>query len=110
MRFLPLLFAFTGVAVLACSNPKSSCMGDNQCGYTQTQHPIIETITYALGEMDLQDNSDIRAAIRMYKKDMHSMQPEIPLEAFRNGTAEVQLNGTLEKNLLQKRKHSLLLR
>ncbi len=85
MRFLPLLFAFAGSAVLACSNPQSSCMDEKRCGCSQMQHPLVETITYALGEMGLQDNSDIRAAIRMYKKDMRSMQPEIPLEAFRNG-------------------------
>lgn len=77
----PLLFALSllSVAAFACTNPSMS--GCNK----SSQLPLLEPISYALEQMKLEDNADIRTAIRLYKKDLRSLEPTIPTEAFDGG-------------------------
>jgi hypothetical protein len=80
----PLLFALSlfSAAALACGNPSNSC-GSGCSSHSTT--PLIEPITYALDQMGIGDNADIRTAIRLYKKDLRSLEPTIPTEAFQGG-------------------------
>ena len=94
MRSLLVALSFIGAAALACGNPcgggcstPASC-GTNataQCGCGMNQAPLLETITYALNELGLADNGDIRTAIRLYKKEMRTFKSKIPLDAFEGG-------------------------
>ncbi|MDD5052174.1 MAG: hypothetical protein PHO27_05510 [Sulfuricurvum sp.] len=81
----PLLFALSlfSAAAFACGNPSSAC-GNGGCNQNP-QIPLLEPISYALEQMQLEDNSDIRTAIHMYKKDVRSFEPTIPTEAFDGG-------------------------
>lgn len=78
----PLLIAlgFFTVAAFACSNPSANCNGE----YKSTP-PLIEPITYALDQMGMRDNGDIRTALHLYKKEVRSLTPSIPTEAFQGG-------------------------
>lgn len=78
MRMLMMVLGFFSAAALACGNP--SCGG---CG--KTEAPLIETVSYALGEMGMEENADIRTAMRLYKKEMRSLSPQVPSEAFADG-------------------------
>jgi hypothetical protein len=79
----PLLFALSlfSAAAFACANPSSCDRGWNQSG----QPPLLEPVSYALEQMKLEDNADIRTAIRLYKKDLRTLTPSIPTEAFDGG-------------------------
>lgn len=81
MRLLLIIASLLGAAALACANP--SCGTGGGCG--KGGAPLIETISYALEEMGIEDNADIRTAIRLYLKEMRSLSPKIPLEAFSDG-------------------------
>lgn len=84
MKPLLIALSFFTAAALACGNPSMSCGGNSECGSTQL--PLIEPITYALGQMGMEDNSDIRTAIHLYKKEVRSLTPMIPTEAFQGST------------------------
>ncbi|MGD9970480.1 MAG: hypothetical protein AB7S65_08485 [Sulfuricurvum sp.] len=93
--FRPILLALSliGAAALACGNPSSggcassspSAMSSCSCGCGMNGTPILETITYALGELGLSDNGDIRTAIKLYKKEMRAYKPKLPSDAFADG-------------------------
>lgn len=82
MRPLLLIISLFTVAAFACPGNGPS----QRCG-SGAAVPLIEPLSYALEQMKLQDNSDIRTAIRMYKKEVRSFSqmPEIPTEAFQGG-------------------------
>lgn len=82
MKPLLIALAFFTAAALACSNPSNSC-GSRYSSHSTT--PFIEPITYALDQMELGDNSDIRTAIHLYKKEVRSLSSSIPIEAFAGG-------------------------
>jgi len=96
MRLLFFALSFIGAAALACSNPSScgnasemsemACGMGNGCGHGCAGTSMVETIDYALSELKLQDNSDIKLAIKLYKKEMRSLKPQIPTDAFEGGT------------------------
>lgn len=96
MRLFPFIIASFASAAFACGNPGMGCgqqtahcstMDKEQgCGCNQHNIPLLETVTYALGELGLADNSDIRTALKLYKKEMRSLKPRIPTDAFENGT------------------------
>lgn len=94
MRPLLLLLSFLSAAAFACGNPgagcgpqnSGSCATQSQCGCGGSgKVSLLETITYAIDELGLADNGDIRTAIALYKKEMRSFEPRIPTEAFDNG-------------------------
>jgi len=94
MRPLLIALSFIASAAMACGNPAMSCdtpssscgtVAQSACGCGGGKVMILETITYALGELALSDNSDIRTAISLYKKEMRSLKPSIPTEAFEGG-------------------------
>lgn len=72
---LIILSAFT-TAVLACGNPSN-------CGKTSSS--FLETLHYSLEQLKLEDNSDIKTAIRIYKKEVRFLENTIPIEAFSGG-------------------------
>lgn len=82
----PLLLALSlfSAAAFACGNPSTACGESGGCN-KNSQLPLLEPISYALEQMQLEDNSDIRTAIHMYKKDVRSLEPTIPTEAFDGG-------------------------
>lgn len=83
MRPLLLMISlFTAVAFACQGTPQAK-----GCG-SQPSVPLIEPISYALEQMKLQDNADIRTAIRMYKKEVRSLSqmPAIPTVAFQGGS------------------------
>lgn len=114
MKTLLFVLSFIGSAALACggmgngpmqcgqmNNPSAGCSMEKGCGCSMGT-PILETVTYALGELNLKDNPDIRLAIKLYKKDMRSLRPQIPTDAFANGTFNADLyaqNATPSKAL-----------
>ena len=58
------------------------------CGCNHKQHApsnMLETLKYALIMMDLQDNSDIRTAITLYKRDMKAVDKGFNADAFKGG-------------------------
>lgn len=81
MRYMMMVIGMFGTALLACGNP--SCGYSDGCKKGNTS--LIETISYALEEMGLEDNGDIRTAMHLYQKEMRSARPEIPDEAFSDG-------------------------
>lgn len=81
MKPLIIILSFFTAAALACGNP-SSC-AQNSCG--KTSSPFLETLHYSLEQLQLDDNSDIRTAVGMYKKEVRSLQNTIPVEAFAGG-------------------------
>lgn len=82
MKPLLIVLSFFTVAALACSNPSGNC--SSGC-WNSSAVPLIEPITYALEQMNIEDNADVRTALRMYKKEVRSLQPTIPTEAFAGG-------------------------
>ncbi len=82
MRYAMLTLGFFTAAALACGNPSYGCGGGCAKGGGAS---LIETVSFALEEMGLEDNSDIRTAMHLYQKEMRSMRPEIPDEAFSDG-------------------------
>ena len=82
MKPLLIVLSFFTAAALACGNPFNSC--GSSCS-THSATPLIEPITYALDQMGLGDHSDIRTAIHFYKKEVRSLAPSIPVEAFQGG-------------------------
>lgn len=94
MRPLLIALSFIGAAALACGNPAMSCgtpasscstASQSACGCGGGKVMILETITYALQELGLSENGDIRTALSLYKKEMRSLKPKIPTEAFEGG-------------------------
>lgn len=83
MRFLVITLGFFTAAALACGNPGMGCDEGGGCGKGGV--PLIETISYALEEMGLEENADIRTAMRLYHKEMRTLSPKVPLEAFEDG-------------------------
>jgi len=95
MRLIPVFISFIATAAFACGNMAMGC-GQNQggcsamdmqqgCGCSKHNIPLLETITYALGELGLADNSDVRTALKLYKKEMRTLKPRVPTDAFENG-------------------------
>lgn len=92
----PLLLALSlfGAAALACGNPGAGCgtQGSSCAPAAQSgcncngKVSLLETVTYAIDELGLSDNGDIRTAITLFKREMRSLQPHVPTEAFDNGT------------------------
>ena len=78
MKPLLIALSFFTVAAFACSNPSSNCGN-------RSPLPLIEPITYALDQMGMGDNGDIRTAIHLYKKEVRTLTPSIPTEAFQGG-------------------------
>ncbi len=79
MKPLLIALSFFTAAALACGNPSNSF----NSGYSAHSTPaLIEPITYALDQIGMGDNSDIRTAIHLYKKEVRSLTPSIPTEAF----------------------------
>jgi len=81
MKPLLIVLSFFTAAALACGNPSNSC----QNGCSNAPAPFLETLHYSLEQMELEDNSDIKTAIRMYKKDLRILENAIPVEAFAGG-------------------------
>ena len=80
MKPLLIALSFLTITAFACSNPSNSCNGRYK-----NPPPLIEPITYALDQMGMGDNGDIRTAIHLYKKEVRSLTPLIPTEAFQGG-------------------------
>ncbi|WP_310438692.1 hypothetical protein [Sulfuricurvum sp.] len=79
MKPLLIALSFFTAAALACGNPSNSF----DSGYSAHSTPaLIEPITYALDQIGMEDNSDIRTAVHLYKKEVRSLTPSIPTEAF----------------------------
>jgi hypothetical protein len=83
MKPLLIVLSFFTAAALACGNPSNSCGRGYSTAHSTT--PLIEPITYALDQMGIGDNSDIRTALHLYKKEVRALSPSIPLEAFQGG-------------------------
>ena len=83
MKPLLIVLSFFTAAAIACGNPSMTCSANPPCA--STQPPLMEPITYALEEMGLGDNSDVRTAIHLYKKEVRKLSPSIPTEAFAGG-------------------------
>lgn len=81
MKTLLIVLSFFTAAAFACNNPSNTCGS----GCSSLSSPFLETIGYSLEQMKLQDNADIRTAIRMYKKEVRPLSPSIPMEAFDGG-------------------------
>lgn len=81
MKPLLVILTFFTAAALACGNPSNSC----QNGYGNASAPFLETLHYSLEQLKLEDNSDIKTAIRIYKKEVRSLENTIPIEAFAGG-------------------------
>lgn len=81
MKPLLIILSFFTAAALACGNPSNSC----QNGYSNAPAPFLETLHYSLEQLKLEDNSDIKTAIRIYKKEVRSLEKTIPIEAFAGG-------------------------
>lgn len=77
MRMLMIAIGMFSAAAWACANPSYGCEKEG--------NTLIETVAYALNEIGMEDNGDIRAAMRLYRKEMRSLNPDVPLEAFRDG-------------------------
>lgn len=80
MRILMMALGIFATAALACINPSGNCGG---CGKGQTA--FVETVTYALNELGLEENSDIHTALHLYQKEMRILTPKVPEEAFVGG-------------------------
>lgn len=80
MRILMIALGVFTTAALACVNPSGYCGG---CGKEHTT--LVETVTYALNELGLEENSDIHTALRLYQKEMRSLSRKVPVEAFSDG-------------------------
>lgn len=96
MRFVFILLSVISASVLACGNPGAMCgtspascsaspAGGCGCNCGTGGGMMLETLTYAINELGLSDNGDIRTAIRLYKKEMRTFKPKIPMEAFEGG-------------------------
>lgn len=95
MRLVPIFISFIATATFACGNmgmgcaqSSNSCSSMNMqqgCGCKTQEIPLLETVTYALGELGLADNSDVRTALKLYKKEMRTLKPRVPTDAFENG-------------------------
>jgi len=79
MKPLLIALSFFTAAALACGNPSNSCNSEYN---THSTPALIEPITYALSQIGMEDNSDIRTAVHLYKKEVRSLTPSIPTEAF----------------------------
>lgn len=82
MKSLLIALSFFTAAALACGNPSNTCNNTQIGCCRQGQTPLVETITYALQEMGMGENSDIRTALHLYKKEVRSLSPIVPVEAF----------------------------
>lgn len=80
MRWIIMTFGFFTAAALACANP-SGCGS----GCAKGAIPLVETVTYAINELGLEENSDIQTALRLYRKEMRALSPKVPEEAFAGG-------------------------
>lgn len=80
MRMLMIALGFFTTAALACGNP-AGCGGWCAKGAI----PLIETVSYAINELGLEENSDIHTALRLYQKEMRTLTPKVPEEAFVGG-------------------------
>lgn len=80
MKPLLIILSFFTAAALACGNPSDSC----QKGH-EASSAFVETLHYSLEQLQLDDNSDIRTAVAMYKKEVQSLENAIPVEAFAGG-------------------------
>ncbi|MGD9717379.1 MAG: hypothetical protein AB7U26_09925 [Sulfuricurvum sp.] len=80
MRWIIMTFGFFTAVALACANP-SGCAS----GCAKGAIPLVETVTYAVNELGLEENSDIQTALRLYRKEMRTLSPKVPEEAFVGG-------------------------
>lgn len=81
MRLAVMVIGFFSTVLLACGNPP--CGGG---GYAKGNVSLIETVAYAIEEMGMEENGDIRTAMRLYQKEMRSAHFAIPSEAFSDGS------------------------
>lgn len=81
MKPLLIILSVFTAAALACGNPSNSCQ--NSCAKTSSS--FLETLHYSLEQLKLDDNADIRTAVRMYKKEVSMLENTIPTEAFTGG-------------------------
>ncbi len=81
MKPLLIILSVFTAAALACGNPSNSCQ--NNCGKNPSM--FLETLHYSLEQLQLDDNSDIRTAVGIYKKEVRSLEKTIPVEAFAGG-------------------------
>ena len=78
MRLIMITLGLFSAAAFACGNPA--------CGSGAKEQPaFLETITYALSELGLEENSDLQTAVRLYKKEIKPLSPSVPSEAFVGG-------------------------
>ncbi len=77
MKPLFIVLSFFTAAAIGCTTPSGKC--------ANTPSSFLETLHYSLEQMNLDDNADIRTAVRMYKKEVRALEQTIPLEAFAGG-------------------------
>lgn len=83
MRMVMMVLGFFSAAALACGNPSCGCGQGG--GYGAGEGSLMETLTFALEQVGMEENSDIQTAIQLYQKEMRSAKSGIPSEAFIDG-------------------------
>jgi hypothetical protein len=68
-----------------CGSGAKVCGTAGSCAAAYKSGGVLDTLTYALGVMKLQDDPDIKAAIHSYKKSLRGMTYGVDMAAFKGG-------------------------
>jgi hypothetical protein len=65
--------------------------GNNSCDQNQNQKGLIGTLTYALNIMEMRNQSDIKVAFALYKRDIKAIERSLNVKAFEGARFDKEL-------------------